>query len=203
MSKLWQFSNHPLATLCWVGGYVLTMSAILYGLTEVRKKQHVMTNTTLEDSWRQCDRQQQSKLRGQGRYNGKYPKVHCLPFRFCLRNISKPSPPLHWSLVPFSTGCSISLPAEFFLASSSNFCTLTSMPPHQSVSIHPIDPRPSGLYDGLPVAQWARDNCGSDLFWLTHKPCSTSQKLNPLWISPVGVPKVRRRIQWPMFWSNN
>jgi hypothetical protein len=81
MSKLWQSRNHPLATVCWVGGYVLTISAIFYGLTKVREKQHVVTNTKLEDSWMQWREAAAEQASGAGPVQRKIPKSALPPLQ--------------------------------------------------------------------------------------------------------------------------
>jgi hypothetical protein len=60
------------------------MSAISYGLTEVRKKQHVMTNTTLEDSWRQWRQAAAEQASGAGPVQRKIPKSALPPLQVLL-----------------------------------------------------------------------------------------------------------------------
>ena len=48
-----KFSCPTLPTVCWAVGYLLTIGAILYGLSAVRQRQLSSPDAQLENSWQQ------------------------------------------------------------------------------------------------------------------------------------------------------
>jgi hypothetical protein len=63
---------------------MLTISAIFYGLTKVREKQHVVTNTKLEDSWMQWREAAAEQASGAGPVQRKIPKSALPPLQVLL-----------------------------------------------------------------------------------------------------------------------
>ncbi len=74
MSKPWKSVRHPVLKACWAGGYLLTLVAILYGLTKVREKQRLMKNTEIVDSWKQWREAAAVQAAGAGPVQRKIPK---------------------------------------------------------------------------------------------------------------------------------
>ena len=76
-----KFSCPTLPTVCWAVGYLLTIGAILYGLSAVRQRQLSSPDVQLENSWQQWRDAAAIQAAGNGPVKRKIPKSRLPPIR--------------------------------------------------------------------------------------------------------------------------